>query len=227
MKTIPYLVLIQIFLYIISILPFITSIKWQSNNIYLKITENYKNCIIFLGILFCIIASYDGDWYHYYDIITTDDKNINNLDSLESIHKFILKHFTFGNYLWWRFIIWGGTYFFYYLSLKRIHQNNIITWSCFTCMTMLQISTGRVYLGISVLFYGFCCIIKPRYKYFSFIKGMFFMIIALFFHKSIFIYLSAALFAIFYINNYVLLVGLIILPVIIKIFISALYYYLI
>lgn len=226
MKPIPSLVFIQIFIYFLSVLPLMSSIKWKNNKLYIKSTNNYKDCVICLGLLFCIFATYDGDWYHYSEIFTLDPRNIDNLYSIEPSHKWIIKNLSLGSYIFWRVIIWGSIFIFYYLSLKRLDENNLITWCCFTCMTMLQISTGRVYLGIAILFYGFCCILIPKKGLYSILKGLIIMFISLIFHKSIFIYLTATGAALLFNNRKLLMLSLICFPFALKIFITLLSYYL-
>lgn len=224
MRQIPSLIFIQIFIYVLACLPFFSSIKYKKQILYVKSTQNYKKCVICLGLLFCIFATYDGDWYHYYDIIVSKTSAIENL---ENIHTWIIDNICGGVYLWWRLLIWGGIFIFYYLALKKINENNLITWSCLVIMTILQISTGRVYLGIAILFYGFCCLLpsNKKTKRSDFVKGICFISLSTLFHKSIFIYLIAAIFAFINFNTKFLLASLLAIPVIIKIFFSVLSIY--
>lgn len=207
-------------------MPFFSLIKFKSGKIYLKMTQNYKNCVIILGILFCVFASYGGDWYHYWEIVEENYKKTDPYTHLESVHLLIIQYLSFGNYLFWRTLIWGTTFLFIHLSFKKINEDNLITWSCFIVICLLQVSSGRVYLGISILFYGFCCILKANNK-FAIIKGLLLMGMSILFHKSIFIYFVASLAALIHMKNWIIVVGVGMIPIFAKIFTSILIIYLV
>lgn len=218
----PSLVLIQISLFCLAILPFVQLLRIKNNKIILSSSQSYKNCIVLLCYIFCIIASYDGDWYHYKEVVYENYYLTNPFTHIEPIHLWIIKHLSFGNYIIWRMVIWGYTILLIKLSFKRIGCDDVITWTSFILVYLLTISTGRVYLGIALLFYGFCCLIRPKRKYLSSIKGLFLMSFSLVFHKSIFIYLIAALIALIYYRKWMIITAITALPIIIKIFTSVL-----
>ena len=87
-------------------------------------------------------------------------------------------------------------------------------------------STGRVYLGIALMFYGFCCVLIPIKKRYSVIKGLLIMALSIYFHKSMVIYICAAILSLVYYKKWMLTVALCAIPILIKIFLSLLISYL-
>lgn len=221
----PNLIFIQIILYFMIISPFVLSLRIKGKRLYYNGTENYRRCIILLGIVFSVIASYDGDWYHYIPIIKKNYYQEDPYSHLERIHIFIIKYLTFGNYLLWRLIIWGTSYWLIWLSLKRIHLNNLLTWTCVMAVCLIQMCISRVTLGIAIMFYGFICILQPKIKTWSVIKGLLLMALSLVFHKSMFIYFITSLFALIHYRKNFLTIIICVIPILIKIFTNILVLY--
>lgn len=226
LSPIPSLVLFQIAIFTFAMLPFFASIKYCKRNLYLHYTNRYTWCVVLLGLLFCIFASYDGDWYHYYDIIVANYEKPDPYTHIEPVHMWIISTVSFGIYIWWRIIIWGLSFWLLYLSFARLKMNDLLTWSAVICICVLQMSTGRVYLGIALLFYGFCCIINPVKRWKSVIKGLILMGFSIIFHKSMIIYICAGVLALIYYKKWMLIVFICAIPFMIKIFMSLLLKYL-
>lgn len=223
---IPSLIFIQLMLYLLIMTPFLLSLRIKDGQLYYISSENYKHCLIVLGVIFSVLSSFDGDWYHYIPAIKLNYLHNDPYTHLESIHLWIIKELSFGNYLWWRLIIWGTSYWIIWLSLKRIGQDNLLTWTCIMAVCLIQLCISRATLGIALLFYGFVCVLKPKLKVWSIFKGIILMICSLTLHKSLFIYFLASLIALFQFRKWMLILLLCLLPILIDVFINILAMYL-
>ena len=223
----PSLIFVQLLLYSLIMTPFLTSLRIKNGRLYYISSDNYKLCIIILGVLFSVFASYDGDWYHYIPAIKLNYFHNDPYTHLESSHLWIIKNLSFGSYLWWRLLVWGTSYWFIWLSLKRIGQDNLLTWTCIMAVCLIQLCISRTTLGIALLFYGFVCILKPKLKVWSALKGIILMICSLALHKSLFIYFMASIIALLHFRKWMLIMLLCLLPIVINIFtnILAMYFF--
>jgi len=223
---IPMLVLIQMAIFTFAMIPFFLNIYSRDGNIALRQNENYKNCIVLLSVLFLVFASYDGDWYHYLDIVNQIYTNPTSFTHLESFQIWTILNVSFGNYYLWRLLIWGGAVFFLYKALDRLKTNNLVTWSVFIAMSLIQISTGRVYLGLSMLFYGYSLIITAKSHIRFILFGILLIISSLFIHKSMFIYICGALISLIKFQKWMIILVLCCLPIFIGLFMEILVLYL-
>ena len=223
---IPMLVLVQMAIFTLAMLPFFLNIYYQNSHIALRQNNNYKNSIILLSIFFLVFASYDGDWYHYWDIVNQLYAHPNSVTHLEEFQIWTILNLSFGNYLLWRLLIWGGVVFFLYKALERLQTNDLITWSIFIGMSIIQISTGRVYLGMSILLYGYSLIITSHKNLKLVLLGLGLIALSLFIHKSIFIYICAAIVSLIKFRKWMIVLALCCLPLLIRMFMNILGLYL-
>ena len=221
----PKLILIQIVIYLLILSPFLFSIRIGKGKLYYKTSENYRRCVILLGVIFSVFASYDGDWYHYIPIVKSNYIQNDAQTHIEGIHVWIIKYLSFGSYIWWRLIIWGTSYWLIWLSLKRLNHNTLLTWTCVMAVCLIQMCISRATLGIALLFYGFVCVIQPKIRIWSVIKGLLLMSLSLIFHKSMIIYIVASLFALIHYKKFFLALFICFLPILIKIFTNILLLY--
>lgn len=226
LSPIPSLVIGQILIFTLALLPLFLRIKYHRGKITLQRIGDHTKSVAFLGFIFCVFASYDGDWYHYYDIVVENFKHPDPYSHIEPIHMWIITTLSFGIYLWWRIIIWGLAFWLLYLSFSRLKINNLLTWSSIIAITVIQMSTGRVYLGIALMFYGFCCIIVPLKHRRSVFKGLILMVVSIIFHKSMIIYITAGLFALIYYKKWMIFTVICCIPIFIKLFVTVLGMYL-
>jgi hypothetical protein len=220
------LVLVQMAIFTLAMLPFFLNIYYQNSHIALRQNNNYKNSIILLSIFFLVFASYDGDWYHYWDIVNQLYAHPNSVTHLEEFQIWTILNLSFGNYLLWRLLIWGGVVFFLYKALERLQTNDLITWSIFIGMSIIQISTGRVYLGMSILLYGYSLIITSHKNLKLVLLGLGLIALSLFIHKSIFIYICAAIVSLIKFRKWMIVLALCCLPLLIRMFMNILGLYL-
>lgn len=226
MSPIPSIVLLQIALLSIAVLPFATNVVYTKGELVLRKSESYKNCIILLFWIFCIFATYDGDWYHYYDIIKEFGHNPTGYTHMEDFHIWIITNITGTNYIFWRGLIWGTTIIFLKLGLRNLGCDNLQTWSCFVLTSLIQISMGRVYLGSTILLYGFSLIVTSQGKFGKKIWGVVWMGSSLFIHKSIFMYLVTAIPALWFYRKWFFVIIICSFPLIVAAFKSLLTAYL-
>lgn len=181
-------VLVPLVLYNIGFLLYLGHFRYKKGLIYFHQSNNYVGCCIFLCLLINVFATYDGDWWHYKDIIAELYINPTTISHLEPVHLFIVKYLSFGENLIWRFIIWSICLLFTYLSFRKLNINNLLTWTCYIVFFALYFySTGRVSVAIAIQFYGYTCIIAGTKKIRSKLYGIFWIIISLFFHKTAFL----------------------------------------
>ena len=86
LSPIPSLVLGQIILFTLAMLPLFARIKYSNGNLYIHHIRDHRTTVAFLGFIFCVFASYDGDWYHYYDIVVENFEHPNPYSHIEPLH---------------------------------------------------------------------------------------------------------------------------------------------
>lgn len=183
-----FIILGMIFFNIISFL-FIFKKKTTK---YLRLEcgrNNKRAAIISFCLLFCIFATFDGDWYHYKDYVEKYFTIYKNNTHIEPLYGFIIEHLTFSSYFLFRLVVWGGGLFILKKALKRMYIDDNTGWFIFMLFSLLHFSYVRVSLGLSILFYGYTFVVKPvlNKRTRSVFLGFVIMLLSVFFHKSMFV----------------------------------------
>ena len=181
-------VIFPLLLFNIGFLLFLSHLRYRNGLIYFPYSKNYVGCCILLCLLISVFATYDGDWWHYKEIVKDIYHHPNNITHLETVHIFIIKYLSFGDNYIWRLVTWSICLVFTTLSFKVLKINDLLTWCCYIVLFALySFSTGRVAVAIAMQFYGYTYIITHDKSFKSIFIGCFWIIISLLFHKSAFL----------------------------------------
>ncbi|MEA5099158.1 MAG: EpsG family protein [Bacteroidales bacterium] len=154
-------------------------------------TANKRFVIKTLIFIFFIFSFWGGDWFNYYEAIIemklygSNFELLTGYESLELPYWYIARFVNY-NYILFRIVVWGSIFILVFKTQKRLELDNNIFLISFVFISMLLLSYARVSLAMSLAFYGYSFIVKPKInsKLRSYILGLLFIISSLFFHKS-------------------------------------------
>ena len=141
-----------------------------------------RKCTIVLMFVFVLFSFWGPDWFHYIDVYMI--LRFGGDTHLEDIYCWIAQNIS-PNYLMFRFIIWGSGLILYLLALKRLPISKDLSILLFSCLFLPYFSYARVSLAMAMGFFGLTIIYNPyRFKLFSFVLGIIFVLGSFYFHKS-------------------------------------------
>lgn len=143
------------------------------------------NCGIFLSVLFCVLALWSGDWYHYKVIFEKLNEYSNWTSHMEGIYDFLIKYVC-PDYLSFRLLVWGTTLGFYYMIVKRLGLNQYYAWTIFGLGFLPFFSYARASIVPATFILGATFIFVPmlRQKKESVSLGLLLIFLSVFLHKS-------------------------------------------
>lgn len=219
----PQWIWFQMALFNIVILPFLVRIRFQKGvrNTLRYSTKPFKPLFLALvALLLCIFATYDGDWFSYWDNYRDILKSMATETQMEPVYVLLANFLTFDNYLLFRVEIWGLAIFFYYQAFKRYGVNTPLMWTGFLLTTLINFAYMRGVLGFSIALYGYTFLMKPipRNKMNSYLIGFLILLASLLFHKSMYIVVMAAFLSLVPVKRWVIISIPVLLPVFIALF---------
>lgn len=141
-----------------------------------------RKCTIVLMFVFVLFSFWGPDWFHYIDVYMI--LRFGGYTHLEDIYCWIAQNIS-PNYLMFRFIIWGSGLILYLLALRRLPISKDLSILLFSCLFLPYFSYARVSLAMAMGFFGLTIIYNPyRFKLFSFVLGIIFVLGSFYFHKS-------------------------------------------
>lgn len=183
-----------------------------------------ENVLLMMGILvLCLYSFWGGDYFHYLSVFESFASS-NDIYHIEPIY---LPFFRLSpNYTFFRFLIWGTSFFLFLLSSKLLHIKESVFLFSFIILYLFRFSYARVSLSIALIMFGYSIIIrKQRLKFIPFLIGALIIYLGVPFHKSAI--LAVAGFVVGYLcsSKKSLIALLILLPIFIGIFNLYLYEY--
>lgn len=154
-----YYIFINIILW--NVLFFSLLAKVQTRSICLSFSRNrvYKK-YFYLFVFFAVFAFHTGDFAHYAELVIYI-KRWGNITHLEDFYVWLAR-LLHGNYFLWRLAVWGGFFYLFYLTLKKLHRDNFLSLFLF-CSILLPMSVeGRYVLGLMLFIYGFVSFLCSR-----------------------------------------------------------------
>ncbi len=202
------------------VLPFMLQLGVNFKNktiVYPKVYFS-PGIIFFILLIFCLFASYDGDYWSYYSNYKQLKINYEIQVGMEEVFAYIIGYRLVDSYLYFRFVVWGGGLLLYWLSFKRLGINSSLIWLIFTATTLLSIAYIRAFLGMGFALYGYTYLIKPsRYKILSYIFGLSIVGASFFFHKSMFVIILCLLLSLLFSRKWALIASAVCFPVACKV----------
>ena len=154
--------------------------------------------IISIAII-CVCAYYDTDFYHYEDIFQSVTST--NISHMEDVYLPIAL-FANGNYLLFRFCIWGVAVLLAMYIAKRLKLPLSLFSLYFLVLILLKFGYGRVSLALTIATLGFTFIIKPiSPKIFSILFGVLAVYVSSYFHDSVIFYIIILVISLLFINT--------------------------
>lgn len=150
---------------------------------------------IFLIVLFCVLALWSGDWYHYLEIYHKINKYANWTSHMEAVYDFLMRYVS-PTYLIFRLVVWGTAVGLFYLTIKKLGLSQSVAWAIFGLGFLPYFSYARVSIVPAMLMAGTVCVFVPNLQQnkSSVICGILLMCLSVFFHKSAFFGVAIMLF---------------------------------
>lgn len=173
--------------------------------------------LCFLIFIFSVAAFYDGDFYHYKEIV--QNFNIIYQSHLEDIYTPIIL-FVKRNYLLFRIIVWGGAFLITISIFKRLKIENLYLYIfVFVVLYIIRFAYVRAALAYAFYFLGFSFLVR-RYsnKYISCLLGLTLIYISSLFHSSAILLVAMTFLLIVPLNKRILVFIVLLLPLIYMLF---------
>ena len=150
---------------------------------------------IFLVVLFCVLAMWSGDWFHYQEIYHKINEYASWTSHMEGIYDFLMRYVC-PTYLTFRFVVWGAALAFFYLGIKKLGLRQDLTWAIFGLGFLPYFSYARVSIVPAMIILGAACILAPNFQQNkqSVVCGLLLMFLSVFCHKSAFFGVAIMLF---------------------------------
>lgn len=145
----------------------------------------------FLIFVFFIFSFFNDDWFAYFDhvknahYIIGNINNLSNREAMEAIYYYIAFALD-GDYLLWRFFVFGITVLLSYLICKRLGVNQASFFYSFVLIATPILSYARASLAMAIGFCGLTFLSSPlpSKKILSYLFGCLLIVISVLFHKS-------------------------------------------
>lgn len=211
----PKWIIIQIIFFNLLCFPLIRDIKLNLNEKSIRYTNlNFSSSVTIIGcLIFCLFASFDGDYFHYREIINEMFTEKDFITHMEAPYVYIVNNITDRSYLFFRFIVWGSALIIYQLSYKRLNLKLSFIWSIFVFSTLVNVAFIRGFLSYAIFFYGYSTFNLENANFKRKIYGVIFMIISILFHKSAAILLVLSIITSFKFKRIYFLIYLCAIPV--------------
>ena len=118
--------------------------------------------VYFVILLFCIIAFYGGDWFHYRDIVNRlsrkrlelyELEDVSTQNHLEIVYWYI-SYFVKYNYILFRIVVFGGALLILRKAMKVLCINQSTFLAFFVACSLMGFSCSRVCLAQSLFLLG-------------------------------------------------------------------------
>jgi hypothetical protein len=154
---------------------------------------------IFFIFLFSLFSFWGADWFGYYIEFKSQKGGWNT--HLEDFYKMLIDHLSY--YLQFRAVIWGLALVFIILTLKRIDVDKGLALYCFVICSLIWFSYSRVSLAMATMIYGSTFLVEENGKInmFSICRGIIFLGLSIFFHKSAIFGVGTILISYFCLSN--------------------------
>lgn len=155
----------------------------------------FSICLI---VLFCVMATWSGDWYHYQKIFETIQAHPNWTSHMEGIYDWLIRYVC-PFYLSFRLIVWGAALCLFGFAIKRVGLDVNYAWCILGLGFLPFFSYARVSIVPAMLIAGvtLCGVPFAHRKGLSLFLGILLLGLSLFFHKTAFFGLLVMLFSIF------------------------------
>ena len=168
------LILLDIILYLVAVF---FSRKKAYNNSYQLILAYSAT------LFFCLYAAWGGDYFHYLDDFELVKRCFQV--NLEPVYYSIIQHV--GSFFQFRFIVWGGALFLFYLASRYAKVDKSLVLFCLVLCFLPRFSYARASLAMSLLTLGCIIICKDqKIKLFHYLLGILIIFSSFAFHKSAF-----------------------------------------
>lgn len=180
--------------------------------------------ILFLCLLNYLFPLGGTDFYAYKELVEhvghVDINSISQYEFHDEKPYYAIINFVGGNYLLFRFIVWGGSLILFWKTARRLKlDRNTFVYYLGICIVQMTL-VSRVSLAYAIAFYGFSFFAKPlrRMEVLSYIIGAIIIAVSLFFHRSAIFLLAVLPLSLANINKkLIMLLSLMILIVVIGI----------
>lgn len=150
---------------------------------------------VFLIVLFCVLACWSGDWFHYKVIYEKINEYSNWTSHMEKVYDFLMRNVC-PTYLMFRLLVWGTALGLFYLAIKKLGLNSFYVWAIFGLGFLPLFSYARVSIVPAMLIMGAAYALVPSMQQHksSVICGLLIIFLSVFFHKSAFFGVAIMLF---------------------------------
>lgn len=149
-----------------------------------QVNRQRRILAVFMMFVFIIFSFWGADWFHYYEGYV--DMLNGSRGHMEPIYEWIANHLSF-NYISFRFIIWGLSFFLVLDLFNRISVNKNLALFFFGTIWILWFSYARVSAAIILALWGLSLLLKPLGKLpriASYLLGLGAIAASLVFHKT-------------------------------------------
>lgn len=170
----PYLVLIDLILYLIIFFSF----KPAVTSPYLVSKKKRITGIVCI-LLFCLFSFWGSDWFHYLEAFP--EIKAGQHSNLEVIYFYIGQ--ISSSYIIFRCIIWGTALFLLSKTISNIDVSYDLCFFIFGSVYLIWFSYARASLAMALAFCGYS-IINNRSNIWKFLLGGTLVVLSFYFHKS-------------------------------------------
>lgn len=144
-----------------------------------------RRLVYFLLLLFCIFSFWGADWFHYLDLFRLLKNNPYDNTHLEPFYVWVINNIA-PTYFVFRFIIWGGALFLFWLTLHTLSMDKGEALFFFVVGFLIWFSYSRATLAMSMMFLGTALITQESksYRFSRLLFGLVGLVLAFFLHKS-------------------------------------------
>lgn len=189
----------------------------KSKNLAVKRGYNQKEYLrltfyLLAIILFFLYPMYDGDYFHYEEIVEYIHSRPFGYTHMEDIYVWLIQ-ITNGNYFFWRLIVWGVSFLFVIFSINLLTLDLRLGLFVFACLFLTRFSYSRVSLAMALFFFGYSCLFKkdrrPKFLFLACLS----LIASYYSHKSVIVPLLLMPLTLLYFTKKRVIISLILFPV--------------
>ncbi len=163
--------------------------------------------VCFVYVLFCVFAFWSSDTASYEWMFSQ-----HNISYYKEPIYYYISLLCFDSYYIFRTLIWGTATMLFYYTVRKFKLNRSVAFFVLTYFFLLTFSYARASLAMSTFLYGMSLVLNNRNSKMILVKGLVFILLAPFFHRSYYVIVAITPFLFFRINKKVVLFILMLSP---------------
>lgn len=162
------------------------------------------------ALLTCLFAYWDSDYFGLQDSFS--ELAAGYSDNFKDPFYIWLAQLSFGNYTMFRFIIWGMALYMFKRTCNIYNIPSGMSAFVFVIFFLTTFAYARASLGMASYFFGISIILYKQHNFYNILKGLFFLLISILFHRSMAFLVVLSPLVLFRLNKKTVLIVLLLLP---------------